>query len=681
MLCTKLNARPFISPVAFLKRNYKKCLHQYEHNLNCCLFKPCKLYKQKEQYLCRSFSSTHFISSIKSEIIPSDQSENKNENFSKQFVESESELHHQVLENLSAYSGTIFKLDTNFIERYTITDKEFENIVGVADWKNKSAYNVVVSFISLAVYSSSKLKVTVDDERFDKLVSEFVQKCSQFTEDQLIDSLVAVQFWPLSEHVKTHNYLQIWKALDHVCHDRYLDWTVDKMLFMMDLWYNIKLIRLSSFVYKGLNKISRKCDDLNHHQMIQTLFYMSCTRKLHPAISLREYEHFIQKHITQLSVEEIAIFSVAFFKTKTPILNTKILLYIMQRVIEEMDTIPEITLTGINKALRLSHKPEIAFTTNDYVKKLSESKLRSVNLINAIHALHISTKIQFYNEEPITILAEKFCSDPSVARLKDMERIVFILSLYNFIPSTTPDILDIIVEELDKPQHMEAAENHQLTMLSLVYFLTLLRKYPEKHIQHLLSDKTLQKSYQNKFMINVQALQIDYNRVLEGPPGSDYLLPQTLREYLARRYSLFLPDEKHNLNQYDMMMKEVTDLTTELLGGEKYTLITYPLPHFHRADILFRLDDNGQSVPIPQELRTRPHFNGVLRTEESGWHCVMVGGRNMYMYNVPKLVGEQQAKLRQLRLLGYTPIVIPSFNWQGEKNKKDYLRLKLFTKQ
>ncbi|KAG8244010.1 mitochondrial RNA processing [Homalodisca vitripennis] len=404
--------------------------------------------------------------------------------------------------------------------------------------------------------------------------------------------------------------------------------------------------------------------------MIQTMFYMSCVRKLHPAISLREYEHFIQKHITQLSIEEIGIFSVAFFKTKTPILNTKILMYIMQRVIEEMDAIQEITLTGINKALRLSHKPELAFTTNDYVKKLAESKLRSVNLINAIHALHISSKIQFYNEEPITILAEKFCIDPSAARLKDMERIVFILSLYNFIPPTTPDILDIVMEELDKPQHVKAAEEHHLTILSLVYFLTLLRRYPEKHIQHLLSDDTLQKSYKNKFMINVQALQIDYNRVLEGPPGSDYLLPPTLREYLARRYSLFLPDEKYgNLNQYDLMMKEVTDLTTELLGGEKYTLVTYPLPHFHRADILFRLDDSGQSVPIPDELRKRPHFSGVLRPEESGWRCVMVGGRNMYMYNVPKLVGEQQAKLRQLRLLGYMPIV-----WQAPSETYDSRR-------
>lgn len=88
---------------------------------------------------------------------------------------------------------------------------------------------------------------------------------------------------------------------------------------------------------------------LTRAQMIQIMFYMSCVRKLHPHISMREYEHYLQKHITHLSIEEIGIFALAFFKTQTSILNDKLLQYTMQRVVEEIHTIPEVTLSAISK--------------------------------------------------------------------------------------------------------------------------------------------------------------------------------------------------------------------------------------------------------------------------------------------------------------------------------------------
>lgn len=91
------------------------------------------------------------------------------------------------------------------------------------------------------------------------------------------------------------------------------------------------------------------CYSLTRAQMVQIMFYMSCTRKLHPQISMRHYEYYLQKHITHLTIGEIGIFTLACFKTQTTILHEKLLLYIMQRVIEEIKTVPEATLTAICK--------------------------------------------------------------------------------------------------------------------------------------------------------------------------------------------------------------------------------------------------------------------------------------------------------------------------------------------
>lgn len=81
---------------------------------------------------------------------------------------------------------------------------------------------------------------------------------------------------------------------------------------------------------------------------------MSCVRKIHPAISMRDYEYNMEKYITHMTMEEIGIFALAFFKTKTSILNQKLLVYTMNRVVEEIDSIHQITLTAIAKVSILS---------------------------------------------------------------------------------------------------------------------------------------------------------------------------------------------------------------------------------------------------------------------------------------------------------------------------------------
>lgn len=76
---------------------------------------------------------------------------------------------------------------------------------------------------------------------------------------------------------------------------------------------------------------------------------------------------------------------------------------------------------------------------------------------------------------------------------QDIERVVFILSLFNYIPPSTPDILDVILNEIEQPQHQKDGESYPLIMLSLVYFLSLLQKYPENIIRKIINDESLLK--------------------------------------------------------------------------------------------------------------------------------------------------------------------------------------------
>lgn len=72
-----------------------------------------------------------------------------------------------------------------------------------------------------------------------------------------------------------------------------------------------------------------------------------------------------------------------------------------------------------------------------------------------------------------------------------MERVALLLSMYNYIPPSTPHIIDLIVQQLGLPQHVLKGEQHTTVLFSIVYFLTLLRTFPEELIQMLLSEDYL----------------------------------------------------------------------------------------------------------------------------------------------------------------------------------------------
>lgn len=180
----------------------------------------------------------------------------------KQYIEYEAGYHHNVMENSSAYCNTVYKTDPRFMEIYRLSDVEFKELTtGRRDWMSESPHRVNEAFISLGIYSASNLSITMDDERFNDLICALVDKCSAFTDDQLIDCLIAIQIWPPSDHVKTEHFLKVWKILDKVCVARQFDWSIDKMLYIMDLWYCMKLVRLSDFVFKGLLRMSKRCNE------------------------------------------------------------------------------------------------------------------------------------------------------------------------------------------------------------------------------------------------------------------------------------------------------------------------------------------------------------------------------------------------------------------------------------
>nr|CAD7409688.1 unnamed protein product [Timema poppensis] len=117
---------------------------------------------------------------------------------------------------------------------------------------------------------------------------------------------------------------------------------------------------------------------------------------------------------------------------------------------------------------------------------------------------------------------------------------------------------------------------------------------------------------------------------------------------------------KTKLNATNKILIEVLDASESLFGGCDNVFIGHVLPHFERPDIVFATDDSGAAVPIPAQLKealfASVKYAPCVKGQER-WHCLVIGGWNSFIRNSTKPLGSTTAKLRQLRLVGYNPIL------------------------
>jgi len=88
--------------------------------------------------------------------------------------------------------------------------------------------------------------------------------------------------------------------------------------------------------------------------------------------------------------------------------------------------------------------------------------------------------------------------------------------------------------------------------------------------------------------------------------------------------------------------------------------VTRVLPHFTQQDIIFCLNEQNQLVPSEKYL-SQFESSDIKRVENSNnirWIALIIGHHGLLIRNCHKFTGPLAAKMRQLSIIGYTPIVV-----------------------
>jgi hypothetical protein len=411
--------------------------------------------------------------------------------FTEKFRDTENAYAHTVLESNPVYSATLAPKDY-LSETEEISDHEFENIT-TRDWSNEPAESVFGGFKKVSLYSSKKPH-SVSEEIFDGMIKALVEKCAQLSDNDLIGILGCLRKWSPAKNASSRNYFELWNAVDKQCSLRMEKWDRNKLLFVADHWYMVHLGRKSEFMWHCTVRLSRRPEKLTASQLVQCMFYINIRRNFPPHVSVYDFEYNLQNCLDQLTLDDLGILAMGFFKSEKPIRNQILLTELMRRIINSVDTIHEITLAALLKVIRYSLEP----THADMMFVLMDKLVPNIDRVSRLCCTHIAllgTNLHVYHEGTMNKIVQRFVNEIEVSRLKDLERLAFALSLYNYEHKTEPSIYRLIAEELHKSERAQEIQKYPKCLPCCLHYLSLQKIFFSDEISKVLDASFIRDVY------------------------------------------------------------------------------------------------------------------------------------------------------------------------------------------
>lgn len=269
------------------------------------------------------------------------------------------------------------------------------------------------------------------------------------------------------------------------------EWKYPQVLRVCNLWLKLYLSKVGAFTKKALFKICKKVDKLPADAFVEAMFYLNVCRT---EIAMAEVELRFLKLFDELDINEISIICLSFFKTEKKIYTFELLEKLYDKTIKEIDNIEDISLVSILKTLRYSSGPPQA----NKMKQLCEAlvpKVENYNLLGCLHISLLGTNLQYFNQDLIEKIVKRFNQDIKEIRLKDIERISFVLGLFDFKTESgiERELLGKIIVELKL--RIDEILNHPRCFPSTAHYLSLCGIHDEEIIKSILKEDFIKFAY------------------------------------------------------------------------------------------------------------------------------------------------------------------------------------------
>ncbi|XP_063635957.1 uncharacterized protein LOC134806578 [Cydia splendana] len=582
-------------------------------------------------------------------------------------------------ENLYAYSimesnGYAAKLKSE-VQTVPVAKDQFNHLIQ-QDWCKKSLQELFALLPSLGTYCSEH-GLCISNKIFDSFIDNLTDNIKHATDEELKGLFHSLVKWPETESIRTRNYIEVWAALDDECLKRHRDWSVDQMLSFLSLFYLLNVTRASDYVTKSLQRITNKVQQLTPQQLVQAMFYISANRK--SPHDMHNLEVHLENNFSQFSIDELAIMSMGFFKSKTPIRSMALMERIIDKIIEQSSDVHEVSLAALLKVIRYSMKSDENNKIYELLDALQHQTPR-LSVMCKVHIALVGTATLTLHKQCLSKVAESVMNSMSKARIKDLERLVFTFGTFNHKPDTKECFFKKVMDELRKVERGAEVNRFGRSFACTISFLGMLNIYPVDLMDKVLSPEFLLNTY-GKYCHNYgkEILTIQNARDIHCT-NETQMNSLTTKQIiiLAKKFTDYCPSENFP-KQYNISEKlflDVMRILKEKRGGDEYVIGDHVLTHHQRGDIIICDSHDGTPLPIANAFSTASF--GILRKppDNNRWTVIVIAGRNGEIKNTGSPTGPFLSKLRDLHALGYYAALVSWKKYsklQSASEKSDYL--------
>ncbi|GIY78408.1 FAST kinase domain-containing protein 5, mitochondrial [Caerostris darwini] len=515
--------------------------------------------------------------------------------------------------------------------------------------------------------------LSLEHEEFTHKIKCLVDKLSFFSDNQLIQTIHYLCLWKPSPKSQSPNYKLLWNALDYECVHRISNWDFDRKLLVADYWFHLRLNRISQFNRILISDLLENMSSLSNSQVIQLMFYINLQRNV-PQNQMRNIEETLKTMIQIVSIEEVGIICLGFFKTENKITDFNTISLIMDRFCKELPKANVITIVAVLKFLKKSlHKKNI----DSYILLLHRCVpyIKKWDILASVHLALLATECHIYHPLLLNAVTEIFGEKIESARIKDCTKLLQCLSQFNHLPESK--FHKLFSAEVFKKSREEEINLHPEVLPFAALYYAYLGKYDYHLLKIILAPKF--KDYCKRLYPKTQMAfaELDYCIDIEC---KDYVGPRLSKVELGvlkYRRGNMPKDITKGETIMARIMQEIYDVLGEILKGEENILIHHVLPHMYSPDIIVRLTQSSEPLSslygnFPPECVLTPPSNEV-------WACFVAIPASSTGYKTRHLVGISKMKLRQLEKIGYRVAVCPFYEFpRSFVMKRKYIQEKLY---
>ncbi|XP_063699937.1 FAST kinase domain-containing protein 5, mitochondrial-like [Culicoides brevitarsis] len=571
-----------------------------------------------------------------------------------------------------------------FLQKPAPERDSLTQILASKDWKSCSTEELYAGLESVATYCR-EYDLQISETCFDEIIDAFADRRHEFSDEILLDLLKLLMILPTTPSKNTRNYWDLWLAIEDVCLARVRSWDLGKRLLYVDHFHSLGLGKTSKLTHNVVMRMGRNIPKLPKDLFLQLLFFLNVTRD--PIDEMIDIEKNWIHSMDDMTIEEVGVVCTGLFKTKTRIRDIRVLKKLYAKLHRHLDTVDSMTLSNILKQLEYSTKAKETYLVIELLDALTPH-IHRFHLVSCLHIGTLGTDMQQCHEPSLKLVIQRFYNEFENARLKDLERIAFIIGLFDF---KMPDglerkLMEKIVNELDN--RVDEVARYPSVFINLVHYLSIIDPTfvtPDMISLSLNPDFLIKAFGKNSFNLGSSAVSLDsFAEIYYGDAYKGNRMSKQRKNFICGVTLDYEPyrEKRDKLTHGNKMLLEIVEGCEEVFGFAK---MFSPLPHFQRLDVILAVDsDTKKAIDIrhnfPEKMNstilTRDILlQGVKEKDRTKLFALVIAGHNNVLRGTDKVTGYVRTKVWQLEKRGFEVLVINWRYWPTDLRKqKEYLK-------